>query len=65
MSTLQSLYALIERLFDEQQDSVTRNIQNWSLLERLTGIFDTVLYKLYDRKESSKLIGEQSEVYDT
>lgn len=36
----------------------------WNLLTRLIVIFDYVLYKLADRKESSKLIGEGSEVYD-
>jgi hypothetical protein len=36
----------------------------WNLLTRLITVFDHVLYKLADRKESSKLIGEGSEVYD-
>ena len=37
---------------------------NWQMLSRLVNVFDTVVYKLTDRKESSKLIGENSEKYD-
>lgn len=36
----------------------------WNLLTRLIAVFDQVLYKLADRKENSKLIGEGSESYD-
>jgi hypothetical protein len=46
------------------QNPAQRSQANWHLLELLTEIFDTVLNKLFDRKESSKLIGEQSEIYD-
>lgn len=61
---MQSLFKFIERILTEvkthQDDETTAR---WELVGRLTLVFDEVLYKL-SRKESSKLIGDQSESYD-
>jgi hypothetical protein len=52
-------------LLAELQSSPAVNARtNWQILSRLVIVFDTVVYKLTDRKESSRLIGEGSEKYD-
>ena len=51
-------------LSDLKENSVKERKETWNLVSQLIIVFDSVLFKLADRKENSRLIGENSEVYD-
>ena len=51
-------------LSELKENTAKERRETWNLISQLVIIFDSVLFKLADRKENSRLIGENSEVYD-